>query len=63
MSLQYLHPSPGVTVTNTPEGRAAYERNWEYINAAGKRYPVVIGPSGVQLYDQREYGLEQGNLL
>lgn len=45
-----------VIVADTSEARRDYERNKTLIDAAAERYaPVVIGPSGVVFYDQREY--------
>jgi hypothetical protein len=49
------HHMSNITVAPTPEARAAYEKYRRRIEAAALRYPVVIGPSGVVFYDQREY--------
>ncbi len=46
---------PNVTVADTPEARDALERFRVHIEAAAKRYPVDVGPSGVVFYDQREF--------
>ena len=44
-----------VTVADTPEARSAFEHHRTHIEAASKRYPVVVGEQGVVFYDPREF--------